>query len=46
MLHLQAKKCWKSFLKVQCRKNKIRPQLVAAFTLLKFQKTYQKFGNM
>ncbi len=46
MEQLQTKKCWKSFLKTQCRKNQISSHLVAAFTLLKFRKTYQKLSNM
>lgn len=37
---LQNKKCWKSFLKTQCRRNKINPQLANTFTIVKIRKFY------
>jgi ribosomal protein S19 len=42
---LEGKKCWKSFLKTQCRRNKISPHLVGSFTLIKFRKFYEKLSH-
>ena len=43
---LEKKKCWKSFLKTQCRRNKINPALANAFTIVKIRKFYDKLITM
>ena len=43
---LQCKKCWKSFMKTQCRRNKIAPTLANTFTVVKMRKFYDKLVSM
>lgn len=42
---LQGKKCWKSFMKTQCRRNKIAPALANTFTIVKMRKFYDKLAS-
>ena len=42
---LQCKKCWKSFMKTQCRRNKIAPTLANTFTIVKMRKFYEKLAS-
>jgi hypothetical protein len=42
---LQGRKCWKSFLKTQCRRNKVSPLLANTFTIVKIRRFYEKMSS-